>query len=116
MHMLDDHEWIAILDFVKVIGSHSNHLSHDGHPGSLTDRGRIEKLLLDRKKTSLRLLTIVNRPILPIERQLEQFELGAVLEALAFQHFTSDDKHSSWIGLRRSQQLSKGHRSVDQLC
>jgi hypothetical protein len=53
MQMLYDHDWIPILNIVKVIGLGPGNFSNNGHLGPLSNRRWVKKLLLEGEETSV---------------------------------------------------------------
>lgn len=61
---------VPILDIVEVFGLRPGHLSDNRHVCSLGYSRGVEKLLLDGEEAPVRLLTVEDRALALIERQL----------------------------------------------
>jgi len=107
VEMFHDQRGISILHVVEAIGLRPRDFPDNRHPRTFDYRGRIKKLLLQRKEPSLRLLTIEARLLSVFKRKLQEFDLRAVSESLRFQHLTAKHEHTSTVGLRRGQHVSK---------
>jgi|SRR4026208_2584965 len=90
MQMLHNHHRVSILDVVEVFDLGLREFSDDRHLCSLDNGRRVEKLLLDRQESPLRLLTVKNRSLVLIERQLEQLDLCTILQSLRLKHLATE--------------------------
>src|SRR5690348_14390813 len=70
VQIFHDQHRVTIFDIVKVFGLRPGHFSNDRHLCSFDNGRGIKKLLLDREESPLRLLTVENRSLALIERQL----------------------------------------------
>lgn len=114
MEVLNDHNRVPIFHVVEVVDLGSEHFSDNGHRRSLDNRRWVEKLLLERQKSPLRLLAVENRSLSFVERHLQQFDLRAFLEPLRLEDHSTEDHDLSLVRLRSTRQLAKANGSVNE--
>lgn len=114
VQMFHDQDGISILDFIERLGLGSGYLSDDRHLRSLNDSLGIEELLLERKESTLRPLTIRCRPLVTIEIQLQKLDLRPLLQSFRLEHFAAEYDDPSTKRFRRSRELRKRHVSINQ--
>lgn len=88
--MLDDQHRVPIFNIVEVFDLCLREFSDDRHVCSLDNGRRVKKLPLDRQESPLRLLTIENRSLVLIERQLQKFDLCPILQSFCLQHLATE--------------------------
>ncbi len=90
MEIFHDYDRVSIFDIVEMFDLRFRQFTHDRHAGPGGNGRRIEKLLLDREEPPLGLLTIEYRSFTLVKRQLQQLDLGAVLQSLRLQHLAAE--------------------------
>jgi len=100
MQMFHNQGGISILYIIEAIGLRSGNFSDNRHPRSFDQRGRVQKLLLQREKPSLRLLAIEGRLFSVLERKLQELDLRAAAESLRFQNLATKHEHTPLIEFR----------------
>lgn len=89
MQIFHDHHRVPILDIVEMLDLCLRQFSNNRHLCSFGDGRGVEKLLLDREESTLRLLTIGNRLLSLIERQLQELDLCSILQSFGLQHLAA---------------------------
>lgn len=88
--MFHDQHRVPILDVVKGFGLSIGHFSNDCHRCSFDDGRGVEKLLLNCEEPPLRSLSVENRFLAPIERQLQKLDLCPTLQSFRLQHLPAE--------------------------